>query len=282
MGSRSTKSARDARVRLDAHTAFLPTLLDTVDALVAVLDREGRIVRFNPACERLTGWREDEVLGRVLWEFLLPPDEMAPVLALIRDLSAGRFPARLENDWITRDGQRRRIAFNCSGLLDDHGEVQFLLGCGIDVTERRRSEAALVAQRDELLEVSTPVVRVWEGVVLVPLIGTLDGRRTERLMDRLLNAIVETRSPIAILDITGVPVVDTETARYLVETIRAVRLLGARTVLSGVRPAIAQTLVHLGIDLSGVETRASLVDALRWAQGVLGNAGPSTGPGRGG
>jgi anti-anti-sigma regulatory factor len=110
------------------------------------------------------------------------------------------------------------------------------------------------------------MVQVWDGVVAAPLIGTLDNRRTEQFMERLLQRIVETNSPV---DITGVPTFDTQTAQRLVETITAVRMLGAQVVLTGVRPALAQTLVHLGIDLSNIVTRASLSAGVRVAMEIL-------------
>ena len=116
---------------------------------------------------------------------------------------------------------------------------------------------------------TVPVVQVWEGIVLVPLIGMLDSQRTQQLMERLLHRVTETGSPIALLDITGVPAIDTQTAQHLIETISAVRLLGAEVILTGVRPVIAQTLVHLGIDLSNVITRASLSAGLRMALEIL-------------
>jgi rsbT co-antagonist protein RsbR len=116
---------------------------------------------------------------------------------------------------------------------------------------------------------TVPIVQVWEGIVLVPLIGTLDSQRTQQLMERLLHRVTETASPVALLDITGVPTVDTQTAQHLIETISAVRLLGAEVILTGVRPTIAQTLVHLGIDLSNVMTRSSLTAGLRMALNLL-------------
>lgn len=127
-------------------------------------------------------------------------------------------------------------------------------------------------QAQELVELSTPVVRVWEGVVATPLIGTLDSERTQHFMERLLNSIVQTRSQIALVDITGVPAIDTQTAHHLIETVSAVRLLGAQVILTGVRPSIAQTLVHLGIDLSDITTRASFSGGLRVAMDMLGLA----------
>jgi rsbT co-antagonist protein RsbR len=127
------------------------------------------------------------------------------------------------------------------------------------------SEEVITRQAQEIMEISTPVIQVWEGVVVAPLIGSLDSQRTKQFMERLLERIVETNSPVALVDITGVPTLDTQTAQHLVETIAAVRLLGAQAILTGVRPAIAQTLVHLGVDLSSVETRASLAAGLRSA-----------------
>ncbi len=134
----------------------------------------------------------------------------------------------------------------------------------------KRMQNQLVRQAEELLEISTPVMQVWDGVVLAPLIGTLDSNRTQRFMDVLLQKIVETNSEVALVDITGVITVDTQTAHHLIETINAVRLLGAQVVLTGVAPAIAQTLVHLGIDLSGITTRSSLAAGLRVALEQLG------------
>jgi rsbT co-antagonist protein RsbR len=133
----------------------------------------------------------------------------------------------------------------------------------------RKSEEQIKKQAQEILELSTPVMQVWEGIVAAPLIGSLDSQRTQQFMERLLHRIVETNSPVALVDITGVPTIDTQTAQHLIETISAVRLLGAQVVLTGVRPAIAQTLVHLGIDLSGIVTRSSLSAGLRVALEIL-------------
>ncbi|MGW5284887.1 STAS domain-containing protein [Streptomyces collinus] len=126
-------------------------------------------------------------------------------------------------------------------------------------------EQLIARQRLQLLEVATPVVSLWEGVVAVPLIGTLDSARSQVVMETLLQAIVEQRARYAILDITGVPTVDTLVAQHLMKTVAAARLMGAECIVSGIRPAIAQTIVHLGIDLGPVLTRGSLSDALAYA-----------------
>jgi rsbT co-antagonist protein RsbR len=120
-------------------------------------------------------------------------------------------------------------------------------------------------QQEEMLELSTPVVTLWEGIVALPLIGTLDSARTQVVMESLLQAIVQTNSRFAIIDITGVPTVDTLVAQHLLKTITAARLMGAECILSGIRPQIAQTIVHLGINLEDIITKARLADAFRLA-----------------
>jgi rsbT co-antagonist protein RsbR len=128
-------------------------------------------------------------------------------------------------------------------------------------TFQKTREDVISRQQQELLELSTPVVRLWENVLALPLIGTLDSARTQIVMQNLLDAIVETRSDFAIIDITGVPVVDTLVAQHLLKTVAAARLMGADCMISGIRPQIAQTIIHLGVDLTGVTTKATLADA---------------------
>ena len=130
---------------------------------------------------------------------------------------------------------------------------------------QRSREAIIERQRQEMLELSTPVVKIWEGVVALPLIGTLDSERTQVVMETLLERIVETGASVAIIDITGVPTVDTLVAQHLLRTVAATQLMGAECIISGIRPQIAQTIVQLGIDLSGVTTLATLADAIRVA-----------------
>jgi rsbT co-antagonist protein RsbR len=126
-------------------------------------------------------------------------------------------------------------------------------------------EQVINRQQQELLELSTPVVKLWDGILALPMIGTLDSARTQVVMESLLQKIVETESQIAIIDITGVPTVDTLVAQHLLKTVTALRLMGADCIISGVRPQIAQTIVHLGVDLQGVTTKANLADALALA-----------------
>jgi rsbT co-antagonist protein RsbR len=130
-------------------------------------------------------------------------------------------------------------------------------------------EEVILRQTDEITEISTPVIQVWEGILALPIIGTLDSARTQVVMENLLQKIVETGSSIAILDISGVPAVDSLVAQHLIKTVSATRLMGAECIISGIRPEIAQTVVHLGIDLSNVVTKSSLASALKTAFNML-------------
>jgi rsbT co-antagonist protein RsbR len=131
-------------------------------------------------------------------------------------------------------------------------------------------EDLIKRQQEEMLELSTPVVRIFPGILCLPLIGTLDSARTQIVMQSLLQRIVETESTIAIIDITGVPTVDTLVAQHLLKTVAAARLMGADCIISGIRPHIAQTIVHLGVELQNVATKATLADALLLALQRLG------------
>ncbi len=144
--------------------------------------------------------------------------------------------------------------WNSSILIDELGLFT------TEVFQEAREEVIRM-QQQEMLELSTPVVKLWEGILALPLIGTLDSARTQVVMETLLQKIVETGSGVAIIDITGVPTVDTLVAQHLIKTVTAARLMGAECIISGIRPQIAQTIVHLGVGLGDVTTKASLADA---------------------
>lgn len=158
------------------------------------------------------------------------------------------------------------LALAANRLVDDLGLVTF------EAYVARREEI-IGSQQQALLDLSTPVVKLWDGIVAVPLIGTLDSARTQMVMEALLEAIVETESRVAIIDITGVAVVDTLVAQHLLKTVAATRLMGADCIISGIRPNIAQTMVHLGVEMSEVTTKATLAEALRAALAHIGRPG---------
>jgi rsbT co-antagonist protein RsbR len=168
---------------------------------------------------------------------------------------------------------RRELAGDPKALVDETWTANLLLDkLGLFTTEvhQQSREEVIERQQREVLELSTPVVKLWDGILALPLIGTLDSARTQTVMENLLQRIVETGCETAIIDITGVPTVDTVTAQHLLKTVAAARLMGADCIISGIRPQIAQTIVHLGVDLSAVVTKAALVDALALALKNLG------------
>jgi rsbT co-antagonist protein RsbR len=159
---------------------------------------------------------------------------------------------------------RRELGSDASAVAEETWNATVLLDrLGLYTTDlhQRGREQIIVRQQQEMMELSTPVVQLWEGVLGLPLIGTLDSARTQVVMESLLQRIVDTGARVAIIDITGVPTVDTLVAQHLLKTVAAARLMGADCIISGIRPQIAQTVVHLGLDLSTVVTKATLADA---------------------
>lgn len=159
---------------------------------------------------------------------------------------------------------RSEFGNSAQKLADETWAATLLLDkLGLFTTEayQKTREQVIRRQQNELLELSTPVVTLWKGILALPLIGTLDSSRTQVVMESLLQKIVETGADVAIIDITGVPTVDTLVAQHLLKTVTAARLMGAECIVSGIRPQIAQTIVHLGIDLGEIITKASLADA---------------------
>jgi len=160
---------------------------------------------------------------------------------------------------------RRATSNNPESLAEATWETTELidkLGMHTVKAFQKSREEVINRQQEEMLELSTPVVKLWEGIIALPMIGTLDSARTQIVMESLLQRIVETGAEIAIIDITGVPTVDTLVAQHLLKTVTAIRLMGADCIISGIRPQIAQTIVHLGIELHGITTKANLADAL--------------------
>ncbi|HEX7932976.1 MAG TPA: STAS domain-containing protein [Paraburkholderia sp.] len=166
------------------------------------------------------------------------------------------------------DALRKELAKDANRLADETWKLTLTLDklglLTVEAYQHTRQEI-IERQQQELLDLTTPVVRLWDSIVALPLIGTLDSERTQVVMESLLDAIVENEAAIAIIDITGVPTVDTLVAQHLLKTVAAARLMGAECIISGIRPQIAQTIVHLGVDLGDVVTKATLAEALKVA-----------------
>lgn len=238
-------------------------LVDSVkDYAIVMLDPAGHIASWNLGAERIKGYTPEEILGKHFSCFY-PPEAIQRGLPE-HELKAAATEGRFEDEgWrVRKDGRQFWASVVLTALRDKDGTLRGYGKVTRDLTERKQAEERIQQQSREIMELSTPVMQVWQGVVVAPLIGSLDSQRTQQFMERLLSRIVETNSPMALVDIMGVPTIDTQTAQHLIESISAVRLLGAQVVLTGVRPAIAQTLVHLGVDLSDITTRSSLAAGL--------------------
>ena len=249
------------------------------DYAIVMIDPQGYVVTWNAGAQKIKGYTADEIIGKHFSIFYTKEDVAQGKTE--KELSMALKDGRYEDEsWrVRKDGSRFWANVVITPLRDERGVLRGFGKLTRDLTERRKAEEikaqnaaneALSRRANEILEIATPVVQVWEGVMLAPLIGSLDSQRTQQLMEKLLESIVDTRSSVALIDITGVPSIDTQTARHLVEAVSAVRLLGADVILTGIRPAIAQTLVHLGVDLSGVTTRSSLSSGLRVALEIVG------------
>ena len=194
-------------------------------------------------------------------------DRIERVEDILTSIAAGDLDARIESE--TEDdfsGIEKAIDMLIGDLTDELRQRERMQKeLEIKLTKIQEQQKTILQQQEDLLELSSPVSKVWDNILILPVIGTLDSQRTQVMMENLLQKIVETGCTISILDITGVPTVDTQVANHLLKTVTSARLLGAECIISGISPAIAQTIVHLGIDLSAIRTKATLQDAMIYA-----------------
>ena len=227
-----------------------------VDLLLSVLTEENIQDFTSGEIEPLTDYVSSLTISRARQGF--SPRETATYIFTLKDSFL-----KVLSDQISDDPTKLyHASIQISKFIDNIGILSF----ETFITGR---EDVISQQSDEMAELSTPVIRVWNGILAMPIIGTLDSARTQIVMENLLQGIVDTGSSIAILDISGVPAVDSLVAQHLIKTVNATRLMGAECIISGIRPEIAQTVVHLGIDLSQMITKATLESALKFAFNTL-------------
>lgn len=258
--TRADEALRQSQHRLQAIIDSLPVAVFLKDA------DEGRFLLWNSACERLYGALAAEVIGKTDYDFF-PPEVADALQAKNRAvLLSGRLDHTPEA--VIESPQRGPVEVSITRvpILDDTGAPTHLLIVCTDLSEQKRAadeRAALQAQIIEaqqhaLRELSTPLLPIAGKVVLMPIVGAIDSRRAQQVLETLLQGVAEHNAEVAIVDITGVQVVDTQVANAFIQAARAVQLLGAQVVLTGIRPEVAQTLVQLGVDLQGMLTRGSL------------------------
>lgn len=259
-----------------AQTDF-QVMLDSIYDEVIQLDEGGYVLTWNQGAERLKGWKAEEVVGQHVTIFYVEEDVQSGLAD--REMRAARDAGRFETEgWRKRkDGSRFWASVVISAMRDREGTLLGYVKVARDLTDRRAQEELIRRQRDEILELSTPVIQVWDRVLALPIIGTLDSNRASRLTEGLLSRIADLEAQIVILDISGVPTIDTQVAQHLLKTVHAARLMGATSILSGVRPETAQAMVHLGIELGDLRSRNTLRDALQLALQMIGGGAGGNG-----
>ena len=236
-------------------------------------DTKFEVVEWNPAAERIFGYTKAEALGRHAAGLIVPEEVRPAVDQVWADLLSQQGGMRSSNDNTTRDGRLIHCEWYNTPLVDHRGTIMGVASLIQDVTEQRESEEErrrlqeqiIHAQQAALAELSTPLIPVSDDIVIMPLIGSLDSQRAQAVLDTLLRGVASTRARVAILDITGVPVVDTQIANVLIQAARSVQLLGAQVILTGIRPEVAQTMVGLGVEMRGLVTRSDLQSGIAYA-----------------
>ncbi|GIJ49492.1 hypothetical protein Val02_63780 [Virgisporangium aliadipatigenens] len=265
--ARDVSEAREQELAMRSMEQMLDAITDYE---VIRLDQQGVVRSWNPGARTLKQFTAEEVIGHHVSMFYTEEDRRSGLAE--REMAAAARAGRYETEgWrVRKDGSRFWSSISLSPIRDDKGEVTGYVKVARDLTDRREQEQLVQRQRDEILELSTPVIQVWDKVLVLPIIGTLDSARAARLTESLLERIAVDQAEVVILDISGVPAIDTDVAQHLLKTVEAARLMGTTSILSGVRPETAQAIVHLGIELGRLRSRNSLQDALQLALRLVG------------
>jgi rsbT co-antagonist protein RsbR len=257
--------------------ASLQAVLDTFDDLIFIKDRQYRWIGCNDAFCRFLGLRREQIIGHSDADYL-PPEQVEVFYRIDGQVMESGQPIANEECITSANGEQHTIYTRKYPVRSEQGEVIGLAGIITDITGlKKRQEdleqleltladraATIESQRILIEQIAVSVIQVWEGVLLLPLVGVIDTYRANRILENVLEAIARHRARVLILDVTGVPLVDTSVAGSIIRSIQAAQLLGCESILVGISPHIAQTLVQLGIDFGHITTRATLQQGLEY------------------
>jgi len=260
------------RVRMEEELIFekglLSSLLNTIPDLIYFKDKESRFIKVSKSKADQVGRSIEEVVGSTDFDYFTE-EHARPAYEDEQEIIKKGNPIEGKVEKETHpDGRVTWVSTTKIPRYDEKGNIIGILGISRDITEKRlwemQREEKMAVQKEELVQLSTPVIDVWEGVITVPILGSLDSERASRVSEHLLTQIVRKRAGIAIIDISGISAVDSAVADRLIRTAKAVRLVGAEAILTGVGVEIAQTIADLGIDMGGLKTMSTLKDGLRY------------------
>ena len=254
--------------KLKLEKSLLNSLLEHIPENVYFKDKESKFVRIGKAFSDYMGFdNPDEIIGKTDFD-LFDEEHARPAFEDEQKIMKTGKPLQKEEKEVYPDGSEKWVETTKVPRYDEKGKIVGTFGISRDITGKKlwemEREKKIAAQREELIELSTPVIDVWEGVLTVPILGSLDSERASRVSEALLTRIVEEKANTAIIDISGISAVDSAVADRLIRTAKAVRLVGAEAILTGVGVEIAQTIADLGIDMEGLKTMSTLKDGLRY------------------
>jgi len=249
---------------LQQQVALFRQLFDAIPTPIFYKDAQGVYLGCNHAFEAATGQKRDEIVGKTVYD--ISPGDLAERyhqadVELIEQQGTQVYESEIQY----ADGSRHNVIFHKAVFYRPDGTPGGMVGTILDITERKQAEMLLEEQARALHEISTPLLRISDTTLLMPIVGAIDSNRAQQIMETLLEGIAEQQSDIAILDITGVQMVDTQVADALIRTAQAVRLLGASVILTGIGATMAQTLVQLGVDLGDLTTHGTLQAGIAYA-----------------
>ena len=244
-------------------------ILDQIPTTVIAVDKDYKLIYANYAALNLTGSKlQEEIIGKYCYEVSDNKHCKTPECCVCKAMADGNIhTSRSETRF--NNGTTVHIESTAVPLKDDEGNIVGGLEFVLDITQRVLDEERLYEQSYTIREMSTPTIKLWEGILVLPVVGVIDSDRAQHMMESMLNKILETSSRVIILDIHGVASVDTAVANHIIKITKATRLMGCECLISGISPAVAQTIIQLGIEMGSIKTTSTLSDALAEALAII-------------